>query len=74
MAIAQNCLTLLPEAIGLTDALGLTDWELDSALGVYDGKVYQALWNRAQMEPLNSQEVPDAYEVGGFCTLWEDFR
>ncbi|KIK60024.1 hypothetical protein GYMLUDRAFT_44047 [Collybiopsis luxurians FD-317 M1] len=62
MAIARNCLELLPEAIGLTDALGFSDWELDSALGVYDGKVYQALWDKAQMEPLNEKEVPDAYE------------
>ncbi|KAE9389428.1 acyl-CoA oxidase [Gymnopus androsaceus JB14] len=62
VAIARICVGLLPEAIGLTDALGLSDWELDSALGVYDGKAYQALWDRAQMEPLNAKEVPDAYE------------
>ncbi|KAF5348093.1 hypothetical protein D9757_013745 [Collybiopsis confluens] len=63
MAIAKNCLALLPEAIGLTDALGFSDWELDSALGVYDGRVYQALWDRAQLEPLNAKEVTDAYEA-----------
>lgn len=34
-----------------------------SALGVHDGKVYEALWNRAQTEPLNRTEVPEAYEV-----------
>ncbi|KAF5366862.1 hypothetical protein D9757_011921 [Collybiopsis confluens] len=62
MAIAKNCLALLPEAIGLTDAIGFSDWELDSALGVYDGRVYQALWDTAQLEPLNAKEVPDAYE------------
>lgn len=33
-----------------------------SALGVYNGKVYEALWNRAQAEPLNQTEVPEAYE------------
>ncbi|KAF5338285.1 hypothetical protein D9757_014912 [Collybiopsis confluens] len=69
MAIAKNCLALLPEAIGLTDALGFSDWELDSALGVYDGRVYQALWDRAQLEPLNAKEVPDAYEVGHLDSL-----
>ncbi|KAF9074329.1 acyl-CoA oxidase [Rhodocollybia butyracea] len=62
MAISNNCLSILPEAIGLTDALGFSDWELDSALGVYDGKVYQALWDKAQTDPLNSKEVADAYE------------
>ena len=29
---------------------------------MYNGKVYEALWNRAQAEPLNRTEVPDAYE------------
>lgn len=36
--------------------------EFFSALGVYDGKVYEALWNRAQQDPLNKSEVPEAYE------------
>ena len=34
-----------------------------SALGVYNGKVYEALWERAQTEPLNRTQVPVAYEV-----------
>ena len=29
---------------------------------MYDGKVYEALWDRAQKDPLNKKEVPDAYE------------
>jgi len=29
MEIAEICLTLLPNAIGLSDVFGLTDWELD---------------------------------------------
>ncbi|TFK16609.1 acyl-CoA oxidase [Coprinopsis marcescibilis] len=62
LAIDKTCKAVLPESIGLTDAFGFTDWELDSALGVYDGKVYQALWQRAQAEPLNRTEVPEAYE------------
>ncbi|KAF8636086.1 hypothetical protein AX17_003791 [Amanita inopinata Kibby_2008] len=62
MAIDKLCVDLLPDAVALTDAFGLTDWELDSALGVYNGKVYEALWKRAQDEPLNQAEVPEAYE------------
>jgi len=54
---------LIPETIGLTDAFGFTDWDLGSALGVYDGKVYEALWERAQTEPLNRTQVPVAYEA-----------
>ena len=63
MEIKKICLEILPESIGLTDAFGHTDWELDSALGVYDGRVYEALWARVQKEPLNLTEVPDGYEV-----------
>jgi len=80
-AIAQICSELLPEAIGLTDAFGFSDWELNrfvyvyfprcrhsflflsSALGRYDGKAYQTLWEKSQLDPLNEKEVPDAYEV-----------
>ncbi|KAG6818991.1 hypothetical protein H0H93_016586 [Arthromyces matolae] len=62
LAIDALCRMLLPNAIGLSDAFGFTDWELDSALGVYDGKVYNALWARAQAEPLNMTDVTDAYQ------------
>lgn len=83
--IANLCLKLLPEVIGLTDSFGFTDWELDrlavlrfflrndltreffcSATGVYDGSVYQTLWDKAQTEPLNRKEVTDGYEVSTF--------
>ncbi|KAF8153565.1 peroxisomal oxidase [Mycena galopus ATCC 62051] len=63
LAIAELCRELLPEAIGLTDAFGFSDWELDSALGVYDGNAYEALWARVQQEPLNQTEVTEAYET-----------
>jgi len=85
LLIKAVCEELLPEAIGLTDAFGFTDWDLDrygdflafsnlnltieftknpfSALGVYNGKVYEALWECAKAEPLNQTEIPAAYEV-----------
>ncbi|KAK7055264.1 acyl-coenzyme A oxidase [Favolaschia claudopus] len=63
LAIADLCKDLLPEAIGLSDAFGFTDWELDSALGAYDGKVYEALWAKAQQEPLNETDVTEAYQT-----------
>ncbi|RPD77314.1 acyl-CoA oxidase [Lentinus tigrinus ALCF2SS1-7] len=62
LAIKRHCEELLPEAIGLSDGFGFTDWELDSALGVYDGNVYENLWKRAQSEPLNTSEVTEGYE------------
>ncbi|KAG9217778.1 hypothetical protein CCMSSC00406_0003533 [Pleurotus cornucopiae] len=60
-AVKALCEELLPEAVGLTDAFGFTDFELNSALGVSDGNAYQALWDAAQMEPLNQDEVTPAY-------------
>ncbi|KZT00615.1 acyl-CoA oxidase [Laetiporus sulphureus 93-53] len=62
MAIKEHCAALLPEVIGLTDAFGFTDWQLDSALGVYDGNVYEGMWKKAQTEPLNATEVVDGYK------------
>ncbi|KAI0331414.1 acyl-CoA oxidase [Cubamyces sp. BRFM 1775] len=61
-AIKKLCVELLPEAIGLTDGFGFSDWELDSALGRYDGNAYEELWKRTQVEPLNKTEVPEGYE------------
>lgn len=85
LAIDRTCQDILPNAIGLSDAFGFTDWELDrcgsplyflalnahvllscafdSALGVYDGNVYEALWERTKIEPMNQRDVTDAYEV-----------
>ena len=34
-----------------------------SALGVYDGRVYEKLWRRVQTEPLNQTEVTVGYLV-----------
>ncbi|KAG9033601.1 hypothetical protein FRB95_014589 [Tulasnella sp. JGI-2019a] len=63
ITVSRLCVDLLPELIGLTDAFGFTDWELDSALGKYDGAVYDELWKRAQEEPLNQKDVVDGYKT-----------
>ncbi|EJD04840.1 peroxisomal oxidase [Fomitiporia mediterranea MF3/22] len=62
LEITRLCAELVPEAISLSDAFGFTDWELDSALGVYDGRVYDALWARVQTEPLNQSEITEGYQ------------
>jgi acyl-CoA oxidase len=41
-------------------------------LGVYNGKVYEALWERAQTEPLNRTQVPVAYEVKLYVKHFEN--
>lgn len=61
LAIKALCVEVLPNVVGLTDAFGFSDWSLDSALGVFDGRVYETLWKRAQMEPMNKDEVTPAY-------------
>jgi len=50
------------DAVPLVDAFNLSDMYLNSALGKYDGKVYEALYEWAQKEPLNKTDVTEAYE------------
>ncbi|KAG2520127.1 hypothetical protein BBO99_00005720 [Phytophthora kernoviae] len=58
--------TLLPpvrlNAVRLTDAWNFSDFELNSAIGRYDGDIYRALVTQTKLEPLNATEVPEGYE------------
>ncbi|KAL0091093.1 acyl-CoA dehydrogenase/oxidase C-terminal [Phycomyces blakesleeanus] len=47
---------IAPNAIGLTDAFDFTDFELNSALGVKNGRAYEALWAAVQNNPINTEE------------------
>eukprot|EP00053_Salpingoeca_punica_P000510 m.29022 g.29022 ORF g.29022 m.29022 type:complete len:118 (+) comp10373_c0_seq1:2-355(+) len=49
-----------PMAVVLVDAFDLSDHYLASALGRYDGNVYEALYKLAQREPLNKTTVSPA--------------
>lgn len=44
---------LRPQAVSLVDAFGIPDYQMNSALGRYDGDVYVNLVKFAQGEPLN---------------------
>ncbi|SDA02894.1 BZ3500_MvSof-1268-A1-R1_Chr11-1g03206 [Microbotryum saponariae] len=44
---------LRPQAVPLVDSWGIPDYQLNSALGRYDGDVYPAIVRFAQAEPLN---------------------
>ena len=46
-----------PQAVPLVDAFEFTDHILDSCLGRYDGRVYEALYDWAKKSPLNQSEV-----------------
>ncbi|XP_011505527.1 PREDICTED: probable peroxisomal acyl-coenzyme A oxidase 1 [Ceratosolen solmsi marchali] len=54
MAIRRN-------AIGIVDGLDIRDEILGSALGAYDGNVYQRLYDEAMKSPLNQQSVNESY-------------
>ncbi|KAJ9602127.1 hypothetical protein H2200_013487 [Cladophialophora chaetospira] len=44
-----------PHAVRLVDAWKFPDWQLDSSLGRYDGRVYEDMLHRAsELNPLNS--------------------
>ncbi|KAH7304744.1 hypothetical protein B0I35DRAFT_444836 [Stachybotrys elegans] len=58
LARTKRSLALLgnirPHAVRLVDAWKFPDWQLDSSLGRYDGKVYEDLFHRAsEVNPLN---------------------
>ncbi|KAK4549620.1 hypothetical protein LTR36_004921 [Oleoguttula mirabilis] len=49
---------LRPHAVRLVDSWGFPDWQLDSSLGRYDGKVYEDMFHRAsELNPLNRVTV-----------------
>ncbi|KAF9888477.1 hypothetical protein FE257_008584 [Aspergillus nanangensis] len=54
-----------PHAVNLVDSWKIPDYLLDSALGRYDGRVYEDLFNRAhRLNPLNRETFNPNY--------WED--
>ncbi|TMW65698.1 hypothetical protein Poli38472_008340 [Pythium oligandrum] len=65
--VRRQLVALLPivrkNAVLLTDAWDFTDFELNSAIGRYDGDMYRALVKRAADEPLNKSQVPESYEA-----------
>ena len=48
---------LRPDAVGIVDSFELTDGMLDSAIGRYDGRVYEALYQSAAESALNATQV-----------------
>ncbi|PHJ26116.1 acyl- middle domain-containing protein [Cystoisospora suis] len=51
-----------PNAVAIVDAFWIPDQLLNSALGRYDGRVYEALVNSTKMEELNRTDVPPGYQ------------
>ncbi|ORY77391.1 ER membrane protein SH3-domain-containing protein [Protomyces lactucae-debilis] len=56
--VTMQKLTVDGGLIGLTDAFGFTDWELNSVLGRADGNVYESLWKHVnERNPVNQHRV-----------------
>lgn len=52
-----------PDAVALVDAFEHTDNSMfNSALGRFDGNVYEALYRKARAEPLNAKDVLPTYK------------
>jgi len=43
------------------DGWNLPDFLLNSVLGRYDGRVYEALYEQTKKEPLNARDITDGY-------------
>eukprot|EP00745_Piridium_sociabile_P002094 TRINITY_DN112431_c0_g1_i1.p1 TRINITY_DN112431_c0_g1~~TRINITY_DN112431_c0_g1_i1.p1 ORF type:complete len:677 (-),score=83.83 TRINITY_DN112431_c0_g1_i1:3-2033(-) len=50
-----------PDAVAIVDSWGIPDNMLNSALGRYDGQVYEALVESTKNVPLNASDVSDGY-------------
>eukprot|EP00949_MAST-11_sp_MAST-11-sp1_P005083 g5083.t1 len=52
-AVTELCASLRDDMIGLTDAFDFSDTVLNSALGRFDGRVYESLYSTAQVSSMN---------------------
>lgn len=60
----ENLLTQIrPNAVGIVDGFDIQDKILSSALGAYDGNVYERLFLEAKKSPLNQDPIPKAFEL-----------
>ncbi|XP_019874586.2 probable peroxisomal acyl-coenzyme A oxidase 1 [Aethina tumida] len=52
-----------PNAVGIVDSFDIRDEVLSSALGAYDGNVYERLFEEAQKSPLNAEPVNKSFKL-----------
>ena len=63
-----------PHAVRLVDGWRFPDWQLDSSLGRFDGKVYEDLFERAsEQNPLNRLTI-DPYPNSEVLVKKDDRR
>ncbi|CEM11963.1 unnamed protein product [Vitrella brassicaformis CCMP3155] len=59
--IKQLLKEVRPNAVAIADSWNIPDNLLNSALGRYDGRVYEALYESTKYEPLNQTDVSEGY-------------
>lgn len=60
----ERLLTALrPNAVGIVDGFDIPDIILNSALGAYDGNVYERLFAEAQKSPLNQDKTNKSFHL-----------
>jgi acyl-CoA oxidase len=64
--IASLLNQIRPNAVGLVDGFGFRDTQLKSTIGRYDGKVYEAIYEKAKSGSLNTVE-------GGGMIGWDKY-
>ena len=50
--------------VPLVDSWNIPDFLLNSCLGRYDGRVYEALWESTRFEPLNKTDIHEGCAAG----------
>ncbi|CAE8676796.1 unnamed protein product [Polarella glacialis] len=59
--IKQLLKDIRPHAVPLVDGWNIPDFLLNSVLGRYDGRVYEALYESTKNEPLNETDISEGY-------------
>lgn len=55
--------SIRPNAVGIVDSFDIRDEVLGSALGSYDGNVYERLFAEASKSPLNEEPVNKSFDL-----------
>lgn len=61
LLLEESLRLIRPNAVGLVDSFDIRDEILGSALGVYDGNVYERLLEDAKKSPLNQEPVNESF-------------
>lgn len=60
--LEELLMAIRPNAVGIVDSFDICDEILNSALGAYDGNVYERLYTEAMKSPLNHESVNESFE------------